>query len=73
MLGGRGGPDRIPGRALLPVLMGREPPGDELRVVLHPADQRGAAGVLPGEAEKVEAGDVSDTAAVAQAMAAMPC
>src|SRR6185436_11162046 len=37
---------------------------DELGVVLHPADQRGAAGVLPGEAEEVEAGDLRDAAAV---------
>ena len=37
---------------------------DELGVVLHPADERGAARVLPGEAEEVEAGDVRDSAAV---------
>src|SRR6187200_2667659 len=37
---------------------------DELGVFLHPADERGAAGVLPGEAEEVKAGDVRDAAAV---------
>src|SRR3954467_4438038 len=41
--------------------------GDELGVALDPAQQRRAARVLPGEAEEVQAGDVGDTAAVAQA------
>ena len=36
-------------------------------VVLDPAHQRRAAGVLPGQAEEVEAGDVGDAAAMAQA------
>src|ERR1051325_277701 len=40
---------------------------DELGVVLDEADQRGAARVLPGEAEKVEAANVGDAATVAWA------
>src|SRR5439155_6987679 len=40
---------------------------DELGIVLHPADQRGAASVLPGEAQDVEPRDIGDAAAVTQA------
>src|SRR3954447_18256090 len=32
--------------------------GDVLGVVFHPSEQRGAAGVLPGQAEKVESRQV---------------
>ena len=39
-----------------------DPLGDERGVVLHPAEQRGAARVLPRKAEEVEAGDVGDAA-----------
>ena len=42
-----------------------DPLCDVLGVVLHPADQRRAARVLPGEAEEVEARDIGDAAAVA--------
>src|SRR6185503_20084754 len=41
-----------------------DPLRDELGVFLHPADERGAARVLPGQAEEVEAGDVRDAAPV---------
>jgi hypothetical protein len=40
--------------------------GDELGVVLDPADQRRAARVLPGETEEVEAPDIGNAAAVPQ-------
>ena len=49
------------------ILVLGDPLGDVLGVVLDPADQRRAARVLPGEAEEVEAGDIGDAAAVAQA------
>src|SRR6188474_1721819 len=41
-----------------------DPLRDELGIVLHPADERGATGVLPGEAEEIEAGNVCDPASV---------
>ena len=41
--------------------------GDVLRVVLHPAQEGGAAGVLPGQAEEVETGHGGDAAAVLDA------
>ena len=34
---------------------------DVLGIVLDPPDERGAAGVLPGQAEEVEAGHIGDT------------
>ena len=40
---------------------------NELRILLHPADQRRTTRVLPGEAEKVEAWGVGHSATVAQA------
>src|ERR671925_1837706 len=40
--------------------------GDERGVVLDPTEQGRPARVLPGEAEEVQAGDVGDTAPVAQ-------
>src|SRR3954452_15452518 len=43
-----------------------DPLPDELGVVLHPADERGAARVLPGKAEEIEAGNVGDPPAVDQ-------
>src|SRR3954453_3668593 len=43
-----------------------DPLRDELGVVFHPADERGAARVLPGKAEEVEAGNVGDPPAVDQ-------
>ena len=46
-----------------------DPLCDELGVLLHPADQRRAARVLPGEAEKTEARDVGYSAAMTQASA----
>ena len=39
--------------------------GGELRVVFDPAQQRRAAGVLPEQAEEVQAGDVGEAALVA--------
>src|SRR6185312_1403098 len=41
-----------------------DPLRDELCVVLHPADECGAARVLPGKAEEVEARDHGDAAPV---------
>ena len=41
--------------------------GNVLRVVLDPAQERGAAGVLPGQAEEVETGHGGDAAAVLDA------
>src|SRR5215203_3573834 len=41
-----------------------DPLCDELGVVLHPADEGGAARVLPGKAEEIEAGNVRDPATV---------
>ena len=46
---------------------GLDLPGDELGVVLDPAEERGAARVLPGEAEEVEARDIGDAPPVADA------
>ena len=44
--------------------------GDVLRVVLHPAQQGGAAGVLPGEPEEIETGHGGNAAAVLDQVAA---
>ena len=63
----RAGADRCAhGRPHLRFLVFRDPFGDEFGVVLHPADQRRAARVLPGEAEEAEPGQIRDAATVAQ-------
>ena len=49
------------------VLKGRDLLGDELGIVLDPADQRRAPGVLPGQTKEVEAGASGDASAVSEA------
>src|SRR5215217_8471285 len=49
------------------ILERRDLLGDELSIVLDPADQRRAPRVLPGQAKVVEAGRVRHPATVAQA------
>ena len=41
--------------------------GDEFRLLLHPAEERGAARVLPGEAEEVEARHIAHSTAMTDA------
>ena len=48
------------------VLKDRDLPGDELGIVLDPADQRRAPGVLPGQTKEVEAGGVGDASTVSE-------
>src|SRR5438034_11665488 len=50
----------------LRLLQGRDSLGDVLRIILHPADQSGAARVLPRETEEVETRDVGYPATVAK-------
>src|SRR5919106_683951 len=58
---------RALGRSWVSFLHRRDPLIEERCVVFDPADQRRAASPLPREAEEVDAGDVGDTASMAQA------